>query len=163
MSVPTWAWFAVLALIVAMLAVELFAHRRASVISGREALVWSTVWLAIGVGFGAVIWAYAGAEFGQQYFTGYLIEKSLAVDNVFVWAMIFGYFAVPPGIPAPRSSSGDRCAGAPRWDDRRRRRGHRAGPVASTSSPRSCCSPGGACCGPGTSTSTRRPRGCTSG
>lgn len=96
MSVPTWAWFAVLALIVAMLAVDLFAHRRASVISGREALVWSAVWLAIGVGFGAVIWAYAGAELGQQYFTGYLIEKSLAVDNVFVWAMIFGYFAVPP-------------------------------------------------------------------
>ena len=79
-----------------MLAVDLFAHRRASVISGREALVWSAVWLAIGVGFGAVIWAYAGAELGQQYFTGYLIEKSLAVDNVFVWAMIFGYFAVPP-------------------------------------------------------------------
>ena len=43
-----------------------------------------------------MIWAYAGAELGQQYFTGYLIEKSLAVDNVFVWAMIFGYFAVPP-------------------------------------------------------------------
>ena len=96
MSVPLWAWFAVFGVILLMLAVDLFAHRKASVISAGEALRWSALWLVIGVGFGALIWLYAGAEFGQQYFTGYLIEKSLAVDNVFVWAMIFTYFAVPP-------------------------------------------------------------------
>ena len=95
MSVPLWAWFAVLGLILAMLAVDLFAHRRAHVIGVREAAVWSAVWVAIGVGFGAVVWWVYGAELGQQYFAGYVIEKSLAVDNVFVWAIIFSYFAVP--------------------------------------------------------------------
>ncbi|MDZ7928651.1 MAG: TerC family protein [Rhodococcus sp. (in: high G+C Gram-positive bacteria)] len=95
MSVPFWAWAAVLGFIVAMLAIDLFAHRRAHIISVREAAVWSGIWVGFGVGFGALIWATAGAEFGQQYFAGYLIEKSLAVDNVFVWAIIFTYFAVP--------------------------------------------------------------------
>jgi tellurite resistance protein TerC len=95
MSVPWWAWFAVLAVILAMLAVDLFAHRRAHVIGVREAAVWSAVWVALGVGFGALVWWLYGAELGQQYFAGYVIEKSLAVDNVFVWAIIFSYFAVP--------------------------------------------------------------------
>ncbi|MGP4033878.1 TerC family protein [Pseudarthrobacter sp. 1C304] len=95
MNVPLWAWLAVIALIVLMLAVDLFAHRRAHVIGVREAALWSGLWVAIGVGFGAVVWHIYGAEFGQQYFAGYLIEKSLAVDNVFIWAIIFTYFAVP--------------------------------------------------------------------
>ncbi len=95
MNVPLWAWLAVLAVIVLMLAVDLFAHRKAHVIGVREAALWSAVWVAFGVGFGVLIWQVYGAEFGQQYFAGYLIEKSLAVDNVFIWAIIFTYFAVP--------------------------------------------------------------------
>jgi tellurite resistance protein TerC len=95
MSVPLWAWLAVLGVILAMLALDLFAHRRAHVIGVREAAVWSAVWVAFGVAFGALVWSVYGAELGQQYFAGYLIEKSLAVDNVFVWAIIFTYFAVP--------------------------------------------------------------------
>lgn len=95
MTVPLWLWAAVLAAIVAMLAVDLFAHRRAHVIGVREAAGWSVFWVATGVGFGALIWWQYGSEFGQQYFSGYLIEKSLAVDNVFVWAIILTYFAVP--------------------------------------------------------------------
>ena len=95
MQVPLWAWFAVLAVILVMLAVDLFAHRRAHVIGVREAAAWSVVWVATGVGFGALVWNVYGSTFGQQYFAGYLIEKSLAVDNVFVWAIIFTYFAVP--------------------------------------------------------------------
>jgi len=95
MNVPLWAWLAVLCVIVLMLAVDLFAHRRAHVIGVREAALWSAVWVAFGVGFGALVWRIYGAEFGQQYFAGYLIEKSLAVDNVFIWAIIFTYFAVP--------------------------------------------------------------------
>lgn len=95
MQVPLWGWLAVLGLILAMLAVDLFAHRRAHVIGVREAAAWSAVWVALGVGFGAVVWAVHGAGRGQQYFAGYLIEKSLAVDNVFVWAILFTYFAVP--------------------------------------------------------------------
>ncbi|MFC4905233.1 TerC family protein [Kocuria oceani] len=95
MDVPFWIWTAVLGFIVLMLAVDLFAHRHAHVIGVREAALWSGVWVAFGVGFGALVWWGWGAEFGQQYFAGYLIEKSLAVDNVFVWAIIFSYFAVP--------------------------------------------------------------------
>lgn len=95
MNVPFWAWIAVLALILAMLAVDLLAHRRAHVIGVREAAAWSAVWVGVGVGFGAVVWWVYGGELGQQYFAGYLIEKSLAVDNVFVWAIIFATFAVP--------------------------------------------------------------------
>jgi tellurite resistance protein TerC len=95
MNVPLWAWLAVLLFIVLMLAFDLFAHRKAHVIGVREAALWSGVWVAFGVGFGVLIWQIYGAEFGQQYFAGYLIEKSLAVDNVFIWAIIFTYFAVP--------------------------------------------------------------------
>lgn len=95
MQVPFWVWLAVLGVILLMLAVDLVAHRRAHVIGVREAAAWSAVWVALGVGFGAVVWTVYGAERGQQYFAGYLIEKSLAVDNVFVWAIVFTYFAVP--------------------------------------------------------------------
>ncbi|MEZ5116460.1 MAG: TerC family protein [Candidatus Nanopelagicales bacterium] len=95
MSVPLWAWGAVLAVILAMLAVDLVAHRRAHVVSLREAASWSAVWVALGVSFGALLWWLYGAEIGAQYFAGYVIEKSLAVDNVFVFAIIFTYFAVP--------------------------------------------------------------------
>lgn len=95
LDVPLWLWLGVLGFIVVMLAVDLFAHRKAHVISVKEAAIWSGVWVAIGVAFGGFIWARFGAEFGQQYFAGYVIEKSLAVDNVFVWAIIFAHFAVP--------------------------------------------------------------------
>ncbi|WP_033262764.1 TerC family protein [Amycolatopsis vancoresmycina] len=95
MTVPLWAWAAVLGVILAMLAIDLAAHRKASVVGVREALAWSGVWVALGLAFGAVVWWIWGAEFAGQYFAGYVIEKSLAVDNVFVFAIIFGYFAVP--------------------------------------------------------------------
>jgi len=95
MDVPWWGWAAVLAVILVMLAVDLFAHRREHVVSIREAAVWSAVWVSLGLGFGAVVYAVYGAEAGGAYFAGYLIEKSLAVDNVFVFALIFAYFAVP--------------------------------------------------------------------
>jgi tellurite resistance protein TerC len=94
-TVPIWAWAAVLGVILLMLAVDLLAHRRAHVVGVREALAWSAVWVALGVAFGLVVWQVWGGEFAGQYFAGYVIEKSLAVDNVFVFAIIFGYFAVP--------------------------------------------------------------------
>ncbi|MGY1637033.1 TerC family protein [Geodermatophilus sp. SYSU D00742] len=95
MDVSVSLWLAVLGLIVGMLAVDLFAHRRAHVIGVREAALWSAVWVLIGVGFGVWVWWAHGADLGQQYFAGYLIEKSLAVDNVFVWAVVFTFFGVP--------------------------------------------------------------------
>ena len=95
MDVPFWLWAAVLGLILAMLAVDLIAHRRAHVVGVREAAVWTAVWVSLGLAFGGVVWWMYGPTAGGEYFAGYLIEKSLAVDNVFVFALIFGYFAVP--------------------------------------------------------------------
>ena len=95
MDVPLWAWAAVLAVILAMLAVDLLAHREAHVVSVKEAALWSAVWVSLGLAFGGVIWWAYGSQAGGEYYAGYLIEKSLAVDNVFVFALIFTYFAVP--------------------------------------------------------------------
>ncbi|WP_310528900.1 TerC family protein [Nocardioides sp.] len=95
MNVPLWAWIAVLAVILVMLAVDLLAHRTAHVVSVREAAIWSGIWVSLGLAFGGVIWWAYGAQAGGEYYAGYLIEKSLAVDNVFVFALIFSYFAVP--------------------------------------------------------------------
>lgn len=95
MTVPLWAWAAVLGAILIMLAIDLFAHRKAHVVGVREAAAWSAVWVTMGVSFGGIVWWVWGTEFAAQYFAGYVIEKSLAVDNVFVFAIIFSYFAVP--------------------------------------------------------------------
>ena len=95
MDVPLWAWIAVLAVILTMLAVDLVAHRSAHVVSVREAAAWTVVWVSLGLAFGGVVWWAYGAQAGGEYFAGYLIEKSLAVDNVFVFALLFSYFAVP--------------------------------------------------------------------
>ncbi len=95
LDVPLWAWAAVLGLIIGMLAIDLAAHRDAHVVSVREAATWSAIWVALGLGFGVVVWTAYGPQAGGEYFTGYLIEKSLAVDNVFVFALIFSYFAIP--------------------------------------------------------------------
>ena len=95
MDVPLWTWSAVLAIIIVMLTVDLLAHRREHVIPLREAAAWSAVWVSLGVAFGGVVWWAYGAEAGGEYFAGFLIEKSLSVDNIFIFAMIFSYFAVP--------------------------------------------------------------------
>jgi tellurite resistance protein TerC len=95
MDISLWVWVALIAAILAMLLVDLLMHRQAHVIGLREAATWSVIWVAIGLAVGGVIWWGYGSEFGLQYYAGYVIEKSLAVDNVFVWAVIFGYFAVP--------------------------------------------------------------------
>ncbi|MGY6497051.1 MAG: TerC/Alx family metal homeostasis membrane protein, partial [Microcella sp.] len=95
MDVALWVWFAVIGAIIALLAIDLFAHRKAHVIGVREAALWSVFYIVVGLIFGGIVWAVWGAEFGQQYYAGYLIEKSLSVDNVFVWAIIFTFFGVP--------------------------------------------------------------------
>lgn len=95
MNVTVIWWIALASGILIMLAVDLFMHRKAHVIAFREAALWSVIWVSLGLSFGGVIWWNFGSEFALQYLAGYVIEKSLAVDNVFVWAMIFSYFAVP--------------------------------------------------------------------
>jgi tellurite resistance protein TerC len=96
LDVALWAWAAVVAGILAALALDLFVfHRHAHAVSVREAAVTSAIWVAVGVAFGVGVWDFAGGDAAGQYFAGYLIEKSLAVDNIFVFALILGYFAVP--------------------------------------------------------------------
>ena len=93
---PLWMWLAFLAIVVVLLALDLgVLHRKTREIEVRESLVLSAGYIALGLGFGAWVWWYMGATVGMQYVTGFVIEKSLAMDNVFVIAMIFTYFAVP--------------------------------------------------------------------
>jgi tellurite resistance protein TerC len=96
MDVPLYVWAATLGAIGAMLALDLLVfHRDAHEVSMREAALTSAMWVALGVLFGVGVWVVAGGEHAGEYFAGYLIEKSLSVDNIFVFALIFGYFAVP--------------------------------------------------------------------
>ncbi|WP_045878650.1 TerC family protein [Pseudofrankia sp. DC12] len=95
MHVPIWAWAAFVAALVALLALDLLAHRRAHVIKFREAALWSALWVSLGLGFALVIWAWQGPAAAGQYTAAWLLEKSLSVDNLFVFALIFGYFKVP--------------------------------------------------------------------
>ncbi len=95
-DVPWWAWVALLAAIVAMLIIDLLlVHRTAHVISIKEAAIESAIWISIGLAFGLIIILWQGGQAGGEYYAGFLIEKSLSVDNVFVWAVIFSFFAVP--------------------------------------------------------------------
>jgi tellurite resistance protein TerC len=94
---PGWAWAAFGAFVLAMLALDLFVlHRRAHEVSLKEAGIWSAVWLAMGLGFAGLLLAWRGGGPAQAYLAGYLIEKSLSLDNVFVFAIIFSAFAIPP-------------------------------------------------------------------
>ena len=96
MDVPLYVWAATLGAIAAMLALDLLVlHRDAHEVSMREAALTSAMWVALGVAFGVGVWGFAGGEHAGEYFAGYLIEKSLSVDNVFVWALLMSYFAVP--------------------------------------------------------------------
>ena len=89
-------WIAFLAFIGFLLFLDLFVfHRNAHVVKVREAAIFSAFWIALGVGFGVLVFFWLGSDKSVEYFTGYLIEKSLSVDNVFVFALIFGAFAVP--------------------------------------------------------------------
>jgi tellurite resistance protein TerC len=112
-----WIWLAFIAFVLMMLALDLGVfHRKAHVVGVKEALAWSAVWLAMGLTFAVFVYfAYEGRWFGlgtvvdsvdglmndgaratEKYLTGYVVEKSLSVDNIFVIAMLFGFFAVPP-------------------------------------------------------------------
>ena len=95
-EVAPWQWAAFIALVAVLLLIDvLFVHRTVHAVSAREATIESAVWISIGLLFGLfVLWAYGGQAAGE-YYSGYLIEKSLSVDNVFVWAVILSYFAVP--------------------------------------------------------------------
>jgi tellurite resistance protein TerC len=95
LDIPVWGWVALGAVIAVMLAVDLFKHREDHEPTPREALTESAIWVTCGLAFAGVILAiFGGAAFGE-YISGYLIEKSLSVDNVFVWSMLFATMAIP--------------------------------------------------------------------
>ena len=96
MEVSPVAWSLFAAFVFAMLLLDLLVFgRRPHEVTLREAATWSGVWFTLGLSFGGVIWAWQGSTRAGEYVAGYLIEKSLSVDNIFVFALIFGYFAVP--------------------------------------------------------------------
>ncbi len=95
-DVPIWAWLALVGAIVVMLVVDLLlVHKTAHVISVKEASIESAIWISIGLAFGLVMLVWHGGQAAGEYYAGFLIEKSLSIDNVFVWAVIFSFFAVP--------------------------------------------------------------------
>lgn len=96
MSLDLAAWAAFVAFVLVLLALDLFIlHRDAHEVSVREAAASSAFWVSLGLGFGGVLWAFEGSTTAGEYLAGYLIEKSLSVDNVFVFVLIFSYFSVP--------------------------------------------------------------------
>ncbi len=95
-AVPMWAWVALIGAIVVLLVGDLLiVHRRPHAISFKEAAIESAVWITIGLAFTLLLGWWQGGAAAGEYLSGYLIEKSLSIDNVFVWAVIFSYFAVP--------------------------------------------------------------------
>ena len=93
---PGWMWLAFIAIVVVLLAFDLgVLHRDHREIGVKESLVLSAVYIGLGLSFGAWVWWYLGAQSGMEYMTGFAVEKALAMDNVFVIAMIFAFFAVP--------------------------------------------------------------------
>lgn len=93
---PLWTWLLFLVCVFGLLALDIgLLHRKQRVIGVGESLAYSAFYILLGLGFGGFVWWYLGETAGLSYLTGFVIEKSLAIDNVFVIAMIFSYFAVP--------------------------------------------------------------------
>lgn len=100
-----WMWTGFITLVLIMLAIDLFGFggKKAHQVSAKEALSWTLVWFTLAFVFNGVIWWYLNQSAGpvianqkaMEFFTGYLVEKSLSIDNIFVFLMIFNYFAVP--------------------------------------------------------------------
>jgi tellurite resistance protein TerC len=93
---PAWMWLAFISIVIALLVFDLgVLHKEDREIEVRESLVLSAGYITMGLAFGAWVWWYLGAQSGMEYMTGFAVEKTLAMDNVFVIAMIFTYFAIP--------------------------------------------------------------------
>src|SRR5918912_15123 len=96
MATNVWFWLLFNAFVLGMLALDLGVfHRRAHVVGTREAMTWTAVWVALALTFCGGLYVFKGSETAITFLTGYLIEESLSVDNIFVIVLIFSYFAVP--------------------------------------------------------------------
>jgi tellurite resistance protein TerC len=95
LDVHVWAWVGLAVVLVVMLTIDLVRHREDHEPTPREAATETIIWISFGLAFsGFIAWAYGSQAFGE-YISGYLIEKSLSVDNVFVWAILFSAMAIP--------------------------------------------------------------------
>jgi len=93
---PAWMWMAFIAIVVVLLVLDLgVLHRKAKEIEVRESVILSIGYIGLGLLFGVWVWWYLGEQAGIEYMTGFAVEKTLAMDNVFVIAMIFSFFAIP--------------------------------------------------------------------
>ncbi|SFI83099.1 tellurite resistance protein TerC [Phyllobacterium sp. CL33Tsu] len=96
MGQPLWMWLGFLTLVLVLLVLDLgVLNRKNHDIGMSQSLLLSAFYISLGLAFGGFIWWELGPEAGMQYLTGFVVEKSLAMDNIFVIAMIFGYFAIP--------------------------------------------------------------------
>jgi tellurite resistance protein TerC len=96
MSDNLWLWGGFNLFVLAMLALDLgLFHRKAHVVSFRESMAWTLVWVTLALLFNLGVAHFLGEQKGVEFFTGYVIEKSLSVDNVFVFVLLFNYFSVP--------------------------------------------------------------------
>ena len=96
MTDQTWLWVGFNGFVLMMLAIDLGVfHRKAHVVSFKESMTWTVVWISLAMVFNVWVWNHFGPQKGLEFFTGYVIEKSLSVDNVFVFALLFSYFRVP--------------------------------------------------------------------
>ncbi len=94
-SVPGWHWLVLIAWFSLLLIIDILVlHRKDHEPTGREAIIQSIVWIGLGVGLGLLFWPIYGSAASSQYFSGYLIEKSLSIDNVFAWSVLLGYFKI---------------------------------------------------------------------
>lgn len=96
MDKPLWMWAVFLAVVLALMVLDLgILHRKQRTIGVKESLLMSAFYIFIGVCFGGWIWAELGITSAQEYFTGFIVEKTLAMDNIFVISLIFSYFSIP--------------------------------------------------------------------
>lgn len=96
MDITLWAWIGFHAIVFLVLALDLGVfHRRSHKVSIREAGLWTLVWVTLSLIFNGIIWLWRGPEDGLNFLTGYLVEYSLSVDNIFVFVLLFSYFRVP--------------------------------------------------------------------
>ncbi len=94
--VPNWHWAVLVGWFAFLLILDLVVfHRKDHEPSMRESITQTLIWVGLGIGLGFVMWAVYGGQAGAEYFSGFAIEKSLSIDNVFVWSIILGYFKVP--------------------------------------------------------------------
>jgi len=94
-DVPLWAWVLLGTVLLVCIVIDLVAHRGDGADSRRSAIIWSAIWIAIALGFNAFVAIKFGAEAGEQFLAAYLLEKSLSVDNLFLFLVIFGELRIP--------------------------------------------------------------------